>query len=92
MKLNITIDGKTYEVDVDAAEPEAPSEGDSAPPAAGLIVARSLRERGGLARRGGPAGSRRRRPFPLAERAGHFGGRRRPRVALRTPPGRVPGT
>jgi methylmalonyl-CoA carboxyltransferase small subunit len=24
MKLNITIDGKTYEVDVDAAEPEAP--------------------------------------------------------------------
>ena len=25
MKLNITIDGKTYEVDVDAAEPEAPS-------------------------------------------------------------------
>jgi methylmalonyl-CoA carboxyltransferase small subunit len=25
MKLNITIDGKTYEVDVDAAEPEAPA-------------------------------------------------------------------
>jgi methylmalonyl-CoA carboxyltransferase small subunit len=24
MKLNITIDGKTYEVEVDAAEPEAP--------------------------------------------------------------------
>ena len=24
MKLNITIDGKTYEVDVDAAEPESP--------------------------------------------------------------------
>ena len=25
MKLNITIDGKTYEVDVDAAEPETPA-------------------------------------------------------------------
>ena len=25
MKLNITIDGKTYEVDVDAAEPESPA-------------------------------------------------------------------
>ncbi len=25
MKLNITIDGKTYEVDVEAAEPEAPA-------------------------------------------------------------------
>ncbi len=25
MKLNITIDGKTYDVDVDAAEPEAPA-------------------------------------------------------------------
>ena len=27
MKLNITIDGKTYEVDVDPAEPEAPTSG-----------------------------------------------------------------
>ena len=25
MKLKITIDGKTYEVDVEAAEPEAPA-------------------------------------------------------------------
>ena len=25
MKLNITIDGKTYEVEVDAAEPESPA-------------------------------------------------------------------
>ena len=25
MKLNITIDGKTYEVDVEVAEPEAPA-------------------------------------------------------------------
>ena len=30
MKLNITIDGKTYEVDVDAVEPEAPAPLDAA--------------------------------------------------------------